>query len=62
MAIPKIQELYDPILEYLLEVNRDTLVNIRTAMQQYFYVLLDDAYKKEENEQYSLFEWRVNTA
>lgn len=62
MAIPKIQELYDPILGYLLEVNRDTLVNIRTAMQQYFYVLLDDAYKKEENEQYSLFEWRVNTA
>lgn len=62
MAIPKIQELYDPILGYLLEVNRDTLVNIRTAMQQYFYVLPDDAHKKEENEQYSLFEWRVNTA
>ena len=62
MAIPKIQELYDPILGYLLEVNRDTLVNIRTAMQQYFYVLPDDVHKKEENEQYSLFEWRVNTA
>lgn len=62
MAIPKIQELYDPILGYLFEVNDDSLANIRTAMQQYFYVLPNDAYEKEENKRYSLFEGRVNNA
>lgn len=62
MAIPKVQELYDPILGYLFSVKKDTLPNIRSAMQQYFYILEDEAFEKKKDEKYSLFEWRVNYA
>lgn len=38
MGIPGIQELYNPILGYLLECRQDTFVSIRKAMQEYFYI------------------------
>ena len=63
MAIPRIQELYNPILGYLLEYKQDTLISIRRAMQEYFYVSEEDAFLNEKHEgKYTLFEWRVNTA
>lgn len=62
MVIPRIQELYNPILGYLLECGQATLVSIRKAMQEYFYISEEDAYVNEKHEgKYTLFEWRVNT-
>lgn len=63
MAIPRIKELYNPILGYLLERRKDTLVSIRKAMQEYFYISEEDAFTNAKHEgKYTLFEWRVNTA
>ena len=63
MAIPKIQELYDPILGYLAEYRQDSLINIREAMKEYFYMTSEEAFEKVDyNRKYTLFEWRVNTA
>lgn len=46
MGIPGIQELYNPILGYLLECRQDTFVSIRKAMQEYFYISEDDDFCK----------------
>ena len=63
MAIPRIQELYNPILGYLLEYNQDTLVSIRHAMMDYFYMTSEEAFEREDDSnKYTLFEWRVNRA
>lgn len=63
MAIPKIQELYDPVLGYLSENGMKSLVEIRHAMMEYFYVSEEEAFFKEnKKKRYSLFEGRVNTA
>ena len=50
MGIPGIQELYNPILGYLLECRQDTLVSIRKAMQEYFYISEDDVFVNEKHE------------
>lgn len=50
MRIPGIQELYNPILGYLLECRQDTLVSIRKAMQEYFYISEDDVFVNEKHE------------
>lgn len=61
MAIPKIKELYDPIIGYLHAMGESSLVDIRKAMMEYFYVSEEEAYtKKSDDRKYSLFEWRVN--
>lgn len=50
MGIPGIQELYNPILGYLLEYRQDTFVSIRKAMQEYFYISEDDVFVNEKHE------------
>ena len=61
MGIPGIQELYNPILGYLLECRQDTFVSIRKAMQdtfvsirkamqEYFYISEDDVFVNEKHE------------
>ena len=50
MGIPGIQELYNQILGYLLECRQDTLVSIRKAMQEYFYISEDDVSVNEKHE------------
>lgn len=50
MGIPGIQELYNQILGYLLECRQDTLVSIRKAMQEYFYISEDDVFVNEKHE------------
>lgn len=63
MAIPGIQELYNPILGYLSEFGEDTLASIRKAMQKYFYISEEDAFiNKMLHSHYTLFECRVNAA
>lgn len=49
MGIPGIQELYNQILGYLLECRQDTLVSIRKAMQEYFYISEDDVFVNEKH-------------
>ena len=61
MAIPRIKELYDPIIGYLHEKGESSLADIRKGMMEYFYVSEEEAYtKKTDDSRYSLFEWRVN--
>nr|WP_304955969.1 winged helix-turn-helix domain-containing protein [uncultured Acetatifactor sp.] len=61
MAIPKIQELYNAILAYLMENGETELSKIREEMAPLFYVPDDEAFEKGE-QKYSVFENRVNYA
>lgn len=61
MAIPKTQELYDPILVYLNEHGETSLDKIRGDLARAFYIPKEEA--RERNEmRYSVFEGRVNHA
>lgn len=63
MAIPRIEELYNPILGFLLEYEKEPLENIRKTMQEYFYIPPEEAFEKDDDKKsYTLFEGRVNEA
>lgn len=61
MAIPKINELYDPILLFLAEYGDASLSEIRSKFAQIFYILEEEATARKDK-RYSLFEERVNNA
>lgn len=61
MAIPKISELYSSILNFLSENGETALYKIRQEMALSFYVPDEEAFEDRE-QQYSIFENRVNCA
>lgn len=61
MAIPQKTELYNAILDYLVENGETSLSKIREEMAPSFYMSDDEAFEKQE-QKYSVFENRVNYA
>lgn len=61
MAIPKINELYDSILQLLHENGESHISIIRNEIARSFYVLEDEVTDRN-NKRYSLYESRVNQA
>lgn len=61
MAIPKISELYNPILQFLSENGRSHISTIRNEIARSFYVPEDEVLDRNDK-RYSLYESRVNQA
>lgn len=61
MAIPKISELYNPILQFLSENGKSHISTIRNEIARSFYVQEDEVLDRN-NKRYSLYESRVNQA
>lgn len=61
MAIPKIRELYNPILDYLYQYGETTLFDIRYAMARSFYIPDKEAFGSDGDKP-TLFMGRVNNA
>lgn len=64
MAIPKIRELYNPILDYLYKFGESSLADIRIAMARSFYIPDKEAFNYNDNDDNkpTLFMGRVNNA
>lgn len=62
MAIPKIEELYNTIIDYLADNGESSLNSIRSYLAASFYVPEEEAFFREESARYSLFEQRANVA
>ena len=61
MAIPKIRELYNPILDYLYQYGESSLADIRYAMARSFYIPDREAFNYDDDKP-TLFMGRVNNA
>ncbi len=61
MAIPKIRELYNPILDYLYQYGESSLFDIRYAMARSFYIPDKEAFNYDGDKP-TLFMGRVNNA
>ena len=62
MALPRIEELYNPILDFLADNGESSLDAIRKYLAGSFYVPEEEAFTHDNKEQYSFFERRANTA
>ncbi len=57
--IPKIKDLYEPVMEYMRDAKKAYTHQIRDAIANYFY-MSDEARKYRENDKYTVLQMRIN--